>query len=242
MRWSFLRIFLALGMCVLFTLPLSARQDTDHGLIVAVAPETHGAISLGGLPTVPDLVMAQGLGSEGQADVEAWWDSWSLTLVDGAKARQAVYPSVAARLYPLLNHQGVTELLNQNQASLRTAKSLWVILANRQIESALEDAHRLHDLALSSLLDGEGERALGLALQSADALRAVSPEQVASGLVREAQESLRRNEASDSYSEEQLTRIRRLTNGARDALKGKDYPRAIRRAYYACLLLGVELR
>lgn len=242
MRWFLFQIILASGMCVLYTLPLSARQDTDRGLIVAVAPETHGAVSLGGLPTLPELVLEQGLESEGQAEVEAWWDSWTLSAVDGAKARQEVYPSISARLYPLLSHDGVAELLRRNQASLRTARSLWVILANPRIESALENAHQLHELALSSLLDEEGERALGLALQSADALRAVSPQQVASELLREAQESLRRNEASASYSQEQLTRIRRLTNGARKAIEEKDYPRAIRRAYYACQLMGVDPR
>jgi len=240
---SLSQIFLASGMCVLCTLPVSACQDIDHGLILAVAPETHGAVTLtGGLPTVPDLVLAQGLEREGQADVEAWWDSWALTAADGAKVRQEVYPSVSARLYPLLNRNGVTELLTQNEASLRMARSVGIILANREIESALEDALRFHDWAWSSLHEGDGERALRFAFESADALRAVSPEQVASGLLEKAQESLRRNGASVSYSEEQLTRIRRLTNGAREALEGKDYPRAIRRAYYACQLLGVDPR
>lgn len=243
MRRSFFQIFLASGMCVLFTLPVSACQDADQGLIMAVAPETHGAIALtGGLPSVPDLVMAQGLEGEGRDDVDAWWDSWTLADADGAQVRQELYPSVSARLYPLLTRRGVTELLTRNEESLRTAKRVGVILANGEIEAALEDALQLHDRAWSALEEGEGERALGLALQSADALREVSPQEVAAGLLEKARESFRRKEGSASYSEEELTRIRRLTSGAREALESGDYPRAIRRAYYACQLLGVDPR
>jgi len=243
MRRSFHCVFLVSGMCVLCTLPLSAYQDTNSGTVMAVAPETHGAVAIvGGLPSVPELALAQGLEGEGQRDVVAWWNSWTLSSVDGALVRQEVYPSVSARLFPLLNNRGVTQLLTRNDASLRTVRSLGKILATPGIESALIDALNFHDLAWSSLQEGDGEGALGFALQSADALRGVSPEQVASGLLKEAQESWRRNEGSPSYSVEELTRIRRLTTGAREALEGGDYPRAIRRAYYACQLLGVDPR
>jgi len=231
---------MACGMCVLFTLPVSARQDTDLGPIAAVAPETPGAVALsGGLPSVPELVEAQGLQLEGQADVSAWWDSWRLPDSDGARVREGLYPSVSARLFPHLTRRGVAELLTRNDESLRSAKGVGVVLENAGIEFALDSALRLHSLAWSALEEGDGEGALGFALHSADALRAVSTQQVASELLSRAQESLRRNDESLTYSLEELTRIRRLTNGAREALTDGDYPRAIRRAYYACQLLGV---
>jgi hypothetical protein len=71
-----------------------------------------------------------------------------------------------------------------------------------------------------------------------DALWEVSPQQVAFELVRKAEGDYGRIRASDTYSEEELTRIRRLTTGAAEALEEGDYPLAIRRAYYACQLLG----
>lgn len=66
------------------------------------------------------------------------------------------------------------------------------------------------------------------------------PELLATTLADLAEEGLRRTEGSAAYSEQELSRIRRLTGGAREALEEGDYPRAIRRAYYACRLLGVE--
>jgi hypothetical protein len=242
MTRSFLRMMVPLGMCVLFAHPLSACQDTDQGSITAVASETPGAVALSsGLPTVPELVEAQGIEMEGQAEVSAWWDSWRLPDSDGALIREGLYPTLSARLFPLLTRKGVAELLIQNEESLRTAKGVGVVLENAEIELALESALRLHSMAWTALEDGDGEGALGLALHSADALRAVSSQQVASELLSRAQESLRRNDESLTYSLEELTRIRRLTNGAKEALADGDYPRAIRRAYYACQLLGDAL-
>ena len=73
-----------------------------------------------------------------------------------------------------------------------------------------------------------------------DILREISPKQVAQGLVEKATEAWRRNQESETYSGEELTRIRRLTMGAIEALAEGDYPQAIRRAYYACQLLGAD--
>jgi hypothetical protein len=240
MTRSFFRMLMACGMCVLSTLPASARQNTNLGPIPAVASETDGAVALsGGLTTIPELVEAQGIQAVGQADVNAWWESWGLSESDGARIREGLYPSVSARVYPLLTFRGVTELLAQNEESLRAAKGVGEVLENAEIELALESALRLHSMAWTALEEGDGEGALGLALRSADALRLVSPHHVASELLSRAEEFLRRNDESLTYPLEELTRIRRLTNGARESLADGDYPRAIRRAYYACQLMGV---
>lgn len=86
---------------------------------------------------------------------------------------------------------------------------------------------------------GEGQVAELLAGLESD-LGTTDPELLATTLADLADEGLRRTEGSATYSEQELTRIRRLTGGAREALDEGDYPRAIRRAYYACRLLGVE--
>jgi hypothetical protein len=97
------------------------------------------------------------------------------------------------------------------------------------------------DSGTDPLIDilGEGQVAELLAgLEST--LGTTDPELLATTLAELADERLRRTEGSGTYSEQELTRIRRLTGGAREALDEGDYPRAIRRAYYACRLLGVE--
>jgi hypothetical protein len=233
---------LVLGLCVGFTLPVSARQDTDDHGLMPVAVETYGAVALGdGLPSVPELVQAHGLSTEGMVELEAWRDSWNLLESQGILVRVTqVYPGVAARLYPLLSLPGVADLLKQNEESLRSAKKVGVILANEQVEHALQEAMRLHEEAYEALQDDDGERALRLAFQSADALRVVSPERVATELLEKAKAQLRRIQDIQTYSLEEMTRIRRLTGGAEEALRDGDYPRAIRRAYYACQLLGAD--
>lgn len=228
--------------CVGLTLPASGCQDVDGHPLSVVAPETHGAVALGGrLPSVPELMEAHGLEAEGLEELAAWRDSWALRDDDGALVRtRHVYPAMAARLYPLLNRSGVEKLLQENEESLRSAKGMGILLANEKVARAREEALQFHHEALSVLRNGDGERALRLALQSADAMREVAPQQVALELLEQARAHLRRNQDPDAYSGEKLTRIQRLTNGAAEALKRGDYPRAIRRAYYACQLLGAE--
>ncbi len=82
--------------------------------------------------------------------------------------------------------------------------------------------------------------ALFLTMQSADLLREASPQVVATSLVVEAEIALGRIPTDDPYPDENLTRARRLTRGARLALAEGDLPRAIRRAFYACQLLGTR--
>ena len=237
------RFAMTLGMCVFVTLPVSACQDVESDpLAVAVAPETHGALLLGAdLSSVPHLLTEQGLALEGAAEAEAWWESWTLSRGEGARLRSRIYPSAARRLYPALAKDGVRHIISRHEETLKTLETVGDILTAEVLSEAMVKARTLHADALAALNAGDGENALGLALQSVDALWEVSPRQVALELLEQATEALGRNPTPSSYSDEELTRIRRLTSGAREALEEGDYPRAIRRAYYACQLLGVEL-
>jgi len=231
-----------LGFCVVSATPVSAQKDIAQHPLEAVAPETFGAVALGeGLPSVPELVEAHGLQEEGSAEVETWEESWALESTDGAAVRaNQVYPGVVARLFPLLADPGVRELLLENEESFRSVKRMGVLLDNEKVEWALEEALRFHRDAFLALQEGDGKLALELALRSADALREVSPREVASDLLQQAEDLLGRKTDLGSYSSEEVARIRRLTSGAKEALAEGDYPRAIRRAYYACQLMGVE--
>jgi len=229
-----------LGRCVLVTLVVVACEDmANDPLAMAVAPETHGAVLLTeGLPTVSDLVTEHELAAQAGGDLAAWWESWDLDLEEGKIVRSSVYPSVSSVLFPRLLDEGVAELLAQNEESLRAAQAVELLLVADAVDAAMDKARRYHVEALEALGEGRGEIALSLALRSADAVREVSPEQVARALLQKASEALRRNPETGPYLEEELIRIRRLTSGAEEALEAGDYPRAIRRAYYACQLLG----
>jgi hypothetical protein len=233
-------ILLRGGVCVALTLLVSACEDrANDPLAMAVAPETHGALLLTeGMPTVSDLVQDHGLETQVAGELDAWWSSWDLDSREGPKARASIYPSVSRVLYPYLMEEGVADLLARNEENLRAAQGVELLLVADAVDAAMRNAWLYHNEAVAALRRGMGELALSLALRSADAVREVSPEQVARALVRTAGDALRRNPESPSYSQEELIRIRRLTSGAEEALEAGDYPRAIRRAYYACQLLG----
>lgn len=238
-----LLIFLAaVALCVALTTPLSARQDEAyHSLVASVAPESHGAVALSrGLPSAQDLAEAQGMEDQLRSELEAWWESWALEEGRGARVRGRLYGTLSQHLYPLLNDHGLAELLSRNGEILRGAEQIGLVLDQAKVEGALHEAIRLQNAATAALGEGRGALALGLALESSDALRSVNPGEVAQGLIRRAHEALGRFSPPGPYSEEEMTRILRLTRGASEALDEEDYPRAIRRAYYACQLLGAE--
>jgi hypothetical protein len=230
------------SLCVVGTLTASACQDVQHNpLALAVASETYGAVLFSEqLPSVPHLLAEEGLEAEGSAEAEAWWESWRMGGEDGAQLRSLVYPSAIRRLYPVLGEAGVSRFLTRHDERLAAVEDVRSVLASEAVRSALRRATALQAEAWSALSRGEGEDALLFSLHSVDALWEVTPGQVAVDLVERADEALRRNGRPGPYSQEEMIRIHRLLNGAREALGQEDYPLAIRRAYYACQLLGVE--
>jgi len=230
--------------CVISTLAVSGCTDTEadpFAVAVPVAPETHGALLFSDqISTVPSLLLDHGLALEGVAEAEAWWDSWDLGDSKGETLRSQIYPSAAQRLFPVMGMAGVQDVLDQNTSGLAAIGALGAIVDTEAISQALDRARELHSDAWRALGRGEGQAALTQALRTADALWKVSPQQVAMDLIDRATNALGRNPQSTSYSEEELIRIRRLMYGASEALDEGDYPRAIRRAYYACQLLGAN--
>lgn len=236
------RFFAFLGWCVFSTLPLSSCADAEtHPLALAVASETHGAGLLGeDLPTVPNLISTALAGHEEVAISETWWDSWLLEEVRGAEARHRLYPLVAHRLASDLSPSGIQELLDRAESNIVAVNGVAIYLDPGTIGPALLRARELHGEAADALAGRDFKVALERVLETADALWSLSPQRVAMGLIEEASEAFGRKDSPLSYSEEELIRIRRLIFGANEALEDGDYPRAIRRAYYACQLLGAR--
>ena len=229
-------------LCVISTLSVSACTDADiHPLGMAGPPETHGSVSFAeGFSTVPQLLTEHGLAQEGAIEAEAWWDSWTMAGPEGPQLRSKIYPSAAQRLYPVLGLAGVQDVLDRNSVAVSAVQAVGDLIGSEAVSQALGRARGLHSDSWRALGRGEGEAALRLALRTADALWEVSPQQVAADLIDQAQDALGRKPGSGSYSQEELIRIRRLLYGASEALDQGDYPRAIRRAYYALQLLGTD--
>jgi hypothetical protein len=236
------RILVLLGLCVFFTLPLSSCADAEsHPLALAVASETHGAVLLGeDLPTVPNLISTALAGYDEVAISEAWWDSWQLEEARGIEARHQLYPLVAHLLTSELSDAEIEGLLSRVESNIAAVNGVAIYLDPGTIGPSLLQARQLHEEAANVLARGNTSAALELILETADALWSMSPQRVAMGLIEKASLAFGRKLDPASYSEEELIRIRRLIYGATEALEDGDYPRAIRRAYYACQLLGAR--
>jgi len=216
-------------------------DEQGNPLAVAVAPETHGAILLGDGPaTLPRLLSRYGLDHEGAAQAEAWWDSWAMEDQEGAVLRSRIYPLASGGLLPVLGAAGVEALLGENALTLAAAEAVASLMDSQDVSQALERARDLHREARAALREGRMEHALQRIMETSDALWKLSPAHVATELLDEARMAMGRNREDATYSEEELIRIRRLIHGASEALEAGDYPGAIRRAYYACQLLGAS--
>jgi hypothetical protein len=232
--------------CLVSFIAISAvsgcRDVSPDGVATIVAPETRAALVLPDrLPTVPELLEREGLSSPGAAaEAETWRDSWTMGGEEGADLRDGIYGSLALRLLPHLDVAGVLEIVRRNETSLAAAEVHRGTSTPEPIGKAIEEARRLHDLSREALHGGRGEEALELALRASDALRETDPGRVAALLTTRALDAVRRNRDVPSYSKEKVDRARRLAMGAEKALEDGDYPRAIRRAYYACQILGVN--
>jgi hypothetical protein len=238
-RWRPFRVVL---WCVTTTLVASACDDgAEDPFAIAVAPGTDGAVAFShGLATFPHLLGIHGMGQESAMEAEAWSSSWSLSEEEGTRLRSRIYPLVVEGLLTKMGTAGIQDLLARNGTSLATVEAMGATLPLTSIADALQEARGHHEEARGALDRGEEEAALIQAFQTADALWQVTPNRVASDLIRRATDAFGRKETPQPYSKEELIRIRRLVYGASEALDDGDYPRAIRRAYYACQLLGVD--
>lgn len=226
-------------------------RDAQTGLTeLVIAPETRAALSLPGpLPVLPSLLQrgAQA-GAFIPARVEELTARWEATWVGegagpaGWGAREVLYRTVSTELGRALGPEGVRRSLRGLERGLATAREADADLLPpshaERVEAATEEAARAH----AYLEAGRTGNAVEAVLEGADHLRSLTPDAVAAELVRRAEGAWSRIGPDAPYGEEERARIGRLVRGARTALEEGDLPRAIHRGFYACRLLGVELR
>lgn len=221
---------------------MGCGDASSDPLAVMVAAETHGALAVAEeLPALPDLT-AQTL-PEGVSDaaLEQWKRSWELG-EEGEALRMDAYVATVPRLAPALGVRGVGAVLAPVVATVAAGEAMEAAQLPGFVVDGTRRGRTLVDEADRALAAGDVGRALLLTLEAADVLRALGPQEVARDLVSRAEEALGRIDPARPYSRLELERSRHLVTSAEAALDRNDYLRAIRRAFYACQLLGVELR
>ena len=191
------------------------------------------------LPRLPDI-MAGTPPSPGTTQLLAKWeDSWNHGVAAGRLLREETYlaagslglgsDSVTARSAIKGVRAAVAEVRSHN-----LPLSPHLNGALRETEQTLEKAERAG-------ADGDWRTAGLKALRAADALRETSPRTVALSLVEAAEEVLGAPPGADDEEAADSARARRLVWWSRVAINAGGHELALQRAYYACLLLGVEL-
>ena len=130
-------------------------------------------------------------------------------------------------------------LVQSAQAAVAEAEALSATLPSRLLKAVRSAAVELAR-ATQALSVGDWSAAALGALGAADELRRVSPRRVALSLVDAASAAIPPEPGVGAEEPVSVSRARRLAWWARVAIGAGSYGLAIQRAYYACLLLGVE--
>lgn len=207
-----------------------------------VTSETMGALALSvELPTVSNLTGLFDVDAEAVDAAAQWEASWDLPSDQGeplrARLRRAGARAWGADVSPALLLEKNAELTDVlDRVAELPPDAILPRLADR-LDNARDATTRAGLAAREERLG----QALWWTLRAADELEALTPKRVAQWLTGAAEAVLGRSGADDSYSKETLDRATRLVRGARESLTGESYERAIRRAFYACQLLGIEI-
>lgn len=234
-------VLLGVGTAVLAGLSSACHETLTQVDSRVLAPATRPALDIAGsLPRLADLVAEQE-GEAGEAALGRWEDSWSMAMAPGGRVRAEIYRAAGERN------------LAFDAAATRTAiEALQATLAEIEgvthplppyISRRLAEARRLLGAAEAAREAGDVTASVLATLRSADALRGTTPGMVALDLVEAAGRALEMaaDEAAESAPADRV-RARRLMEWAQSAVDAGDYEKAIQRAYYACRLLGVDLR
>jgi len=234
-------VVLGVGTAVLAGLSSACHESLTQVDSRVVAPATRPALDIAGsLPRLADLVKEDMRGAS-EAKLDRWEDSWSMALAAGSRVRAGIYGSAEG-----------WDLAFDTTLARTALEAIHATIAGIEGVAHPLPPHLSRQLAEARLLLGAAETARDegnvtesalATLKSADALRGTTPRMVALGLVESAERALAAaaQEAPDSGPTGHA-RARRLTEWARSAVDTGDYEMAIQRGYYACRLLGVDIR
>ncbi|RMH11994.1 MAG: hypothetical protein D6701_14160 [Gemmatimonadetes bacterium] len=219
---------------------LAACGDSASApLVSVVTAESRGAIEIAvPLPTPDRLAREVGLDEELDGALAVWEASWAATPERGGAVRDSVRMALAAGLATRVSARRAGEAAGELKRVVDDIGELPEGAVVPGLAERLAEARDAVTRASLAAREGRVEEALQGTLAAADAVEALRPRRVAQALTAEVEALSRREGGLDAYPDETRGRIVRLLEGARDALLLEDYPRAIRRGYYACRLLG----
>lgn len=230
-------------LCVLVTPVVSACDAESDPLAVIVAEETRGALALDmGVPALPEMARRAEVADRLDAPLESWTSSWGRTDAEGRRIRSRSYDEALPVLAPALGEARIGEELDRLRRAVDAAHELPISTLPDEFRDRIARADELAERAREALEDGRGREALRHTVAGSDALREIGPRNVALYLVDRAEEAAERARSDGIPGAQRNTRRgSRMALGAREALENRDYPLAIRRAYYACHLLGLDI-
>lgn len=231
-------------VALLLALPAAGCDDAaEEPTALLLAGETHSALEVDvALPSLPELVGRAGAQGELSGAMDLWLSSWDAPPDEARELRNRAYERGADRVAELLGPDGVAAELDRLGEAVEATRELGDAGVPDDVRRRVADATALHHRAGDLLERGRTGEALEAVLRGADALRSVGPESVARTLIRRATERMATLEADGEVDEVDMVRAGRLLRGARYALEDRHWSRAIRRAYYACQIVGVDPR
>lgn len=230
--------------CLFVTLAVSACHDADADpTAVLVTEESRPALLVDvELPSLPDLVGKTGTLERLAGAIDLWIGSWDEESAGSEALREEAYVRASGPLARALGPAAVRDAHLRLGAALDAAATLPADVTSPEMAARIAEAERYRDRAAKALDEGRHADALVGTLRGSDALRAVGPEGVARTLVARAERRLTVARRSDDADRTSLERGDRLLRGARLALEDRQWSTALRRAYYACQVLGVSPR
>lgn len=233
------RRWLRRGPLLLLATAVFACDDAASDPFADYGGEEAQAALMLGVRLADPTVWAEedGLSVEESVALESWHESWEMGDDAGAAIREGTYPTLARSFVA-----GRTDAeVGVEIGVLSDAVARALLVGGRTLPDPLAGGLRAASghMAEASTAQGAGDlqAAAEHLLRGSDALRTISPEDVARAMVSEVDERFRRVEPSDPYTEQELERTERLVRGGRQALEARDWVLAIRRAYYARALL-----
>lgn len=233
------------GVVAVLVLAAGACSDASSDpTAVLMAEETRAALHLAGeLPSLPDLVSRHGVEDRQALEgVDRWVESWAAPASEQAELRNRAHALAAPALARAITEPALTDFLREVDRAVAAAEELDAERPLPEpVASRIQGARRLVDDAYRARERPDRARAIRRGLSAGDRLRSLAPERVAVTLLERAEEALRRNRGLDAYTPQELRRADRLIRTARQALESGDLPRAVRRAFYACQVLGLTV-
>lgn len=229
--------------CLLVTPSVSGCDAEGDPLAVIVAGETRGALALDmGVPALPELVREAGAEQGLEPALDRWTSSWGRPDGEGRGLREAAYDEAVPVVAESLGEARIGDELERLRGAVDAARGLPDASLPTEFRERIERAAELERDGRQALGERRTADALHAVIAGSDLLREIGPRNVALYLVDRADRALERARSEGlGGSERDARRGSRMVMGAREALERNDYPLAIRRAYYACYLLGVEI-